>query len=47
MANLDVESNEEVVALAEWLRSHNDNLPQDKKVGFAVWMFMMSGSLKK
>ncbi|NLZ73627.1 MAG: erythromycin esterase family protein [Bacteroidales bacterium] len=27
-------SNEEVVALAEWLRSHNDNLPQDEKVGF-------------
>ncbi|HUI32521.1 MAG TPA: erythromycin esterase family protein [Dysgonamonadaceae bacterium] len=27
-------ANEEVVALAEWLRSHNDNLPQDKKVGF-------------
>lgn len=27
-------SNEEVVALAEWLRNHNDNLPQDKKVGF-------------
>ncbi|MDD2197312.1 MAG: erythromycin esterase family protein [Bacteroidales bacterium] len=27
-------ANEEVVALAEWLRSHNDKLPQDKKVGF-------------
>ena len=27
-------SNEEVVALAEWLRSYNDNLPQDEKVGF-------------
>ncbi len=27
-------SNHEVVALAEWLRSHNDTLPQDKKVGF-------------
>ena len=27
-------SNEEVVALAEWLRSHNEKLPQDKKVGF-------------
>jgi len=27
-------ANEEVVALAEWLRNHNDNLPQDKKVGF-------------
>ena len=27
-------ANEEVVALAEWLRSHNDTLPQDKKVGF-------------
>lgn len=27
-------ANEEVVALAEWLRSHNDQLPQDKKVGF-------------
>ena len=27
-------ANEEVVALAEWLRSHNDKLPQDRKVGF-------------
>ncbi|MDX9908219.1 MAG: erythromycin esterase family protein [Mariniphaga sp.] len=27
-------ANEEVVALAEWLRNHNDKLPQDKKVGF-------------
>lgn len=27
-------ANEEVVALAEWLRKHNDNLPQDEKVGF-------------
>lgn len=27
-------ANEEVVALAEWLRNHNDQLPQDKKVGF-------------
>ena len=27
-------ANEEVVALAEWLRSHNDKLPQDKKAGF-------------
>ncbi|MCZ4320132.1 erythromycin esterase family protein [Aequorivita viscosa] len=27
-------ANEEVVALAEWLRKHNDSLPQDKKVGF-------------
>ena len=27
-------ANEEVVALAEWLRQHNDNLPQHKKVGF-------------
>ena len=27
-------ANEEVVALAEWLRKHNDTLPQDKKVGF-------------
>lgn len=27
-------SNEEVVALAEWLRSHNDKLAQDEKVGF-------------
>ena len=27
-------ANEEVVALAEWLRSHNDKLPQNKKVGF-------------
>lgn len=27
-------ANEEVVALAEWLREHNDNLPPDKKVGF-------------
>ncbi len=27
-------ANEEVVALAEWLRSYNDKLPQDKKVGF-------------
>lgn len=27
-------ANEEVVALAEWLRSHNDTLPHDKKVGF-------------
>src|SRR5690554_885669 len=27
-------ANEEVVALAEWLRKHNDQLPQDKKVGF-------------
>lgn len=27
-------ANEEVVALAEWLRNHNDKLPQKKKVGF-------------
>ncbi|WP_008637013.1 erythromycin esterase family protein [Bizionia argentinensis] len=27
-------ANEEVVALAEWLRNYNDQLPQDKKVGF-------------
>lgn len=27
-------ANEEVIALAEWLRKHNNNLPQDKKVGF-------------
>lgn len=27
-------ANEEVVALAEWLRKHNDALPQEKKVGF-------------
>ena len=27
-------ANEEVVVLAEWLRKHNDNLPQEKKVGF-------------
>lgn len=27
-------SNEEVVGLAEWLRSYNDKLPQDEKVGF-------------
>lgn len=27
-------ANEEVVALAEWLRNHNDKLPQHKKVGF-------------
>ncbi|HLW31391.1 MAG TPA: erythromycin esterase family protein [Aequorivita sp.] len=27
-------ANEEVVVLAEWLRNHNDRLPQDKKVGF-------------
>ncbi len=27
-------ANEEVVALAEWLRSYNDKLPQNKKVGF-------------
>lgn len=27
-------ANEEVVALAEWLRNHNDQLPQNKKVGF-------------
>jgi len=27
-------ANEEVVALAEWLRNYNDKLPQDKKVGF-------------
>lgn len=27
-------ANEEVVALAEWLRKHNDKLPQNKKVGF-------------
>lgn len=27
-------ANEEVVALAEWLRTHNDKFPQDKKVGF-------------
>lgn len=26
--------NEEVAALAEWLRKHNDNLPEEKKVGF-------------
>ena len=27
-------ANDEVVALAEWLRNHNDQLPQDKKIGF-------------
>src|SRR3954453_23018719 len=27
-------ANEEVVALAEWLRKHNDSLPDDRKVGF-------------
>ncbi len=27
-------ANEEVVALAEWLRTHNDTLPRDKKIGF-------------
>src|SRR5690625_6546028 len=27
-------ANEEVVALAEWLREYNDSLPQDEKVGF-------------
>ncbi|MCX7549641.1 erythromycin esterase family protein [Xanthomarina sp. F2636L] len=27
-------ANEEVVALAEWLRNHNDKLAQDKKIGF-------------
>ena len=27
-------ANEEVVALAEWLRSHNDKLPQDIKIDF-------------
>lgn len=27
-------ANEEVVALAEWLRKYNDNLPQNEKIGF-------------
>lgn len=27
-------ANEEVVALAEWLRDHNDGLPMDRKIGF-------------
>ena len=27
-------ANEEVVALAEWLRRHNDGRPDDEKVGF-------------
>src|SRR5439155_19768805 len=27
-------ANEEVVALAEWLRAHNDSLPDEKKIGF-------------
>ncbi|WP_176328436.1 MULTISPECIES: erythromycin esterase family protein [Arenibacter] len=27
-------ANEEVVALAEWLRDYNDQLPPDKKIGF-------------
>lgn len=27
-------ANEEVVALAEWLKNHNEQLPQHKKVGF-------------
>lgn len=27
-------ANEEVEALTEWLRNHNDKLPQEKKVGF-------------
>ena len=27
-------ANEEVVALAEWLRNHNDGLPMDRKIGF-------------
>ena len=27
-------ANEEVVELAEWLRNHNDSLPQNQKIGF-------------
>ncbi|HMC89668.1 MAG TPA: erythromycin esterase family protein, partial [Gemmataceae bacterium] len=27
-------ANEEVVALTEWLREHNDSLPDEKKIGF-------------
>lgn len=27
-------ANEEVVAMAEWLRNYNDKLPEDKKIGF-------------
>jgi erythromycin esterase-like protein len=27
-------ANEEIVSLSEWLRRHNANLPQDRKVGF-------------
>jgi erythromycin esterase len=27
-------ANEEIVELTEWLRQHNDGLPEEEKVGF-------------
>jgi erythromycin esterase-like protein len=48
-------ANEEVVALAEWLRRHNNGLPDDRKVGFygldvySLWdsLYAVLGYLRK
>ena len=48
-------ANEEVVTLAEWLRDHNDSLPEDRKVGFygldvySLWesLYAILGYLRK
>lgn len=48
-------ANEEIVDLAEWLRHHNDGLPEDRKVGFygldvySLWdsMYAVLGYLGK
>jgi erythromycin esterase-like protein len=48
-------ANEEVVALVEWLRRHNDGLPEERKVGFygldvySLWdsLYAVLGYLRK
>jgi erythromycin esterase len=48
-------ANEEVVALAEWLRRHNEGLPEDRKAGFygldvySLWdsLYQIMGYLQK
>jgi erythromycin esterase len=48
-------ANEEIVALTEWLRRHNDTLPEEEKVGFygldvySLWdsLYQVMGYLRK
>ncbi len=48
-------ANEEIIDLAEWLRHHNDGLPEDRKIGFygldvySLWdsMYAVLGYLRK